>query len=320
MNSLEKLVSGITLAGVLAISSPAYAQESNTPNANKTIQLEDSLRNLPPELGQVEVFPTEGATRVVVHVRDLHSVEDMTSFEKSQVTQVQNNIYNIITHLSSKYEGVEVYCEGTLPNQMSTLKDVANTFEIVNYVKPYHPRGWKSLRELFESEISRLRKEEPESPGITFFSNIVTSEDRMKKLELNYTMALEFMNTSASLKYMINDQGIIHPAESESLLDAATKIRKGITLTYVHEARESKALEIISEGSAPLPVLVFGGNHNLVGKMRTVTSQNNISNNIQTLNDSLEDGSKFSLIVITPTSYLASEPESKSSHPPNITP
>lgn len=274
---------------------------------------------------------TPGASHVLVHIRQKHYRPEIDEKGMQEVNQVQDDIYKILSHLSSRNVVKRVYDEGVTSLVEMDLR-VHNIIKKDIATRPYNFLASR-YQEMIKRYQSMLNDEEgiksryPNQTEAENFRQQIRAEIDKTKLNLEELTKLEerAKNTEAKLQQVdkeferkngavarLHNEGrleVIAAEEYEQQLradiaelrwfkDVADAIDRGERPNYelppeIMDQREDILLNLVSQNRDQSATSVYGALHDW-------------RNNVNLWNSQHPD-QRFSLIVVTPLAYEEQE-------------
>ena len=253
-------------------------QERNQTLANKLLE---EFPNQIPGARSVEKQKVRGANKTLVHVRQAHEQEgiiplnellakkDLTPEEKRnyaravvnrfrEISNNQEDIYSVLDYLIKNKGLNEIYSEGVSKSSENDVNAMAG--------------------ELHELAINRVF-------SIGYFGEEL--DEKTRNLLYFIPGADKILSSKGRIK--------IRGCETDALNDIVYGLRNGDRELYNagNSLREDAALDIISQNTNPLNVIVYGGEHRWLDNIHAWNQKNPTK--------------KYSLVEVTPESYRRRE-------------
>ncbi len=240
-----------------------------------------------PGAREIRKYKTNGAKHCLVHILQAHYVRSKIDYDESYVTNVQRDIYNILSYLVDKKNIRNVYAEGFIPEDLlnfrASLEDFLRQYNELNSLERIYGAKLANDNE-FQSKIGEARRA--------------------------YSLVLEEIERKLGAvgRLVFEDKIIPKAGETFEANEAAIKDkRKGIISERVLDDREDVLLDVINCNKETLSVAVYGGLHAFggeksFGKDYNLNDRLSFKDNIYEWNLKNRDN-KFSLIEVVPDHY-----------------
>lgn len=290
----------------------------NLTDANKRLL---GFPNEIPGAARVVKFYSPGATKIGVHIRQIHDHKGSNEEYKQEVRQVHANISEILKFLHFNEEVDSVYSEGvtvkeerelnkTLSKERNRrLRNILRSTGDYQIQHFFSPKLMNEEIHIYDAEAQqRLRSEEPTFPK---------DSEKQKKLRLeaaeqvatNYPVAVRGTDTDVVL-------GAMHWLNlmRATSFGRMTEEQEFVTMNFYLNKREDLVLDLLAANEEEMSVIVYGAGHQFADsteenmamsremnakEKEPIDLNKYIENNVQKWNDENED-EKFSWIEITP--------------------
>ena len=257
---------------------------------NKETEANIALMEFPSSISgakEVRKYKIGGAEKCLVHILQAHYNREVNNLDGDYVTNVQRDIYDILSELINKRGIREVYAEGFVSEDISNFKTSLSGFfkdynELISLESTYGAKLVSNNE--FQAEINKARK----------VHSLILSEIE-KKL-------------GAVGRLVFEDKIIPKAGEILDTNEAAINDKiKGIISEKILDDREDILLDIISRTRDILSIAVYGGRHAFggeksCGKDYSLSNRFSFRDNVYEWNLKNPDR-KFSLIEVVPKSY-----------------
>ncbi|MBX7144229.1 MAG: hypothetical protein K1X79_07240 [Oligoflexia bacterium] len=297
---------GFVLTGLLALAGiGANACSTKLTPANEALQ---NFPQLDPALATVLKHEEPGATKLLVHIRQMHYVPGLGAKEKAEISLVQSSIEQILRRLIAETGLKGVYTEGVAPETEPIETLIALTVfrnQPPPELEAFFNASIKTQLILCRSLIKALSDNKPTTLSDAEVENLRKLYTAREQELIADGMEALRIRAGAVGRLVYERKLSITSAETAKLNDAhadALNNKSGlkgravglldlgeVVTNSASEGREDMVLNCAAKGDETVAVTVYGGLHDFCS-------------NIERWNSS-HPGEKFSFIEITPRTY-----------------